>query len=185
MLIRPEWASLLPIRARPAPGWWRLSVLVAPLLLVRPALPGRGVADNENARLIEGKTVRLAYEPAGARADRYGRTLAYLYLEPGGTFVNREIIAKGFGHAYTAYPFAFMEDFRQAERTAREKGLGLWGPDPAEVKPSAETTVWVTKTGKRYHRDDCRALAKSATAMPLAWIPTEGATANRIANSIA
>ena len=44
-------------------------------------------------RLIGGKTVRLAYEPAGARLDRYGRTLAYLYLEPGGTFVNLQIIA--------------------------------------------------------------------------------------------
>jgi micrococcal nuclease len=45
--------------------------------------------------LVEGKRVRLAYEPAGARVDTYGRTLAYLYLEPGGTFVNREIAARG------------------------------------------------------------------------------------------
>jgi micrococcal nuclease len=51
--------------------------------------------------LVEGKRVRLAYEPAGARVDKYGRLLAYLYLEPGGLFVNREIVAKGFGHAYT------------------------------------------------------------------------------------
>src|SRR5262249_49971554 len=27
--------------------------------------------------LVEGKRVRLAYEPAGARVDKYGRTLAY------------------------------------------------------------------------------------------------------------
>ena len=43
--------------------------------------------------------MRLAYEPAGAQMDKYGRLLAYLYLEPGGTFVNREIVAKGFGFA--------------------------------------------------------------------------------------
>jgi micrococcal nuclease len=29
--------------------------------------------------LVEGKTVRLAYEPAGARMDEYGRVLVYLY----------------------------------------------------------------------------------------------------------
>jgi micrococcal nuclease len=81
-------------------------------------------------QLVDGKRVRLAYEPAGVRVDKYGRLLAYLYLEPGGLFVNREIVAKGFGHAYTAYPFAYLEDFRAAERSAREKGLGLWGPDP-------------------------------------------------------
>src|SRR5262249_5407393 len=74
-------------------------------------------------RLVEGKPVRPAYEPAGARIDRYGRTLAYLYLEPGGLFVNREIVARGYGHAYTAYPFSYLDDFRQAERPAREKGL--------------------------------------------------------------
>jgi micrococcal nuclease len=64
--------------------------------------------------LVEGKSVRVEYEPGASRLDRYGRTLAYLYVEPGGLFVNREIIARGFGHAYTAYPFRFMEDFRAA-----------------------------------------------------------------------
>jgi micrococcal nuclease len=56
-------------------------------------------------QLVEGKRVRLAYEPAGARMDKYGRLLAYLYLKPGGLFVNREIVAQGFGHAYTGHPF--------------------------------------------------------------------------------
>jgi endonuclease YncB( thermonuclease family) len=118
-------------------------------------------------QLVEGKRVRLAYEPAGARVDKYGRTLAYLYLEPGGVFVNREIVAKGFGHAYTAYPFQYIDDFRQAERTAREKGLGLWGPDPAPSKPSADEVVYVTKTGAKYHRAGCRSLPKNATAIRL------------------
>jgi micrococcal nuclease len=114
--------------------------------------------------LVEGKMVRLAYEPAGARLDRYGRTLAYLRLEDG-TFVNREIIAKGFGFAYTKYPFQHMDDFRTAERRAREMNLGLWGPDPPPA--SAETLVYVTTTGKKYHRAGCRALAKSSTGIRL------------------
>ena len=29
-------------------------------------------------RLVEGRRVRLAYEPAGTRVDKYGRLLAYL-----------------------------------------------------------------------------------------------------------
>jgi micrococcal nuclease len=82
-------------------------------------------------QLVEGKRVRLAYEPAGARIDRYGRTLAYLYRVDDDLFVNRELVARGYAFAYVKYPFRFMEDFRAAERTAREKGLGLWGPDPA------------------------------------------------------
>jgi micrococcal nuclease len=120
--------------------------------------------------LVEGRTVRLAYEPAGARIDRYGRTLAYLYLEPGGLFVNREIVAKGYAFAYVQYPFQYMDHFRQAERAARENSLGLWGPDPAPSKPSADEVVYVTKSGTKYHRQGCRALAKSATPIRLAEV---------------
>jgi micrococcal nuclease len=121
-------------------------------------------------QLIEGKHVRLAYEPVGARVDCYGRTLAYLYLEPGGTFVNREIIARGYGHAYTKYPFQYLDDFRTAERQAREKGLGLWGPDRPAAAPSAETVVYFTRTGTKYHRTGCRFLAKGATPIRLAEV---------------
>jgi micrococcal nuclease len=121
-------------------------------------------------QLVEGKTVRLAYEPAGARIDRYGRTLAYLHRVDDDIFVNRELVAKGYAFAYVQYPFQYMEDFRAAERSARERGLGLWGPDPAPSKPNADEVVYVTKTGTKYHRAGCRALAKSAMAIRLAEV---------------
>src|SRR5262249_23686106 len=121
-------------------------------------------------QLVEGKTVRLAYEPAGARVDKYGRVLAYLYLEPGGRFVNRALVAKGYAFAYVKYPFAHMEDFRAAERSAREKGLGLWGPERAPSKPRADELVYITRTGTRYHRTGCRSLSRSATAIRLAEV---------------
>ncbi len=75
-------------------------------------------------RLLEGKRVRLEYDQE--RQDRYGRTLAYVYLE-NGTFVNAEIIRRGYGHAYTRFPFRHMEAFRQFEREARDNRRGLWG----------------------------------------------------------
>lgn len=73
----------------------------------------------------EGRRVRLVFEP-GNRQDRYGRTLAYVYLEDG-TFLNAEIIRQGYGFAYTRFPFAHMEEFRALEREARENRRGLWG----------------------------------------------------------
>jgi micrococcal nuclease len=57
--------------------------------------------------------------------DRYGRTLAYVYLKDG-TFLNAEIIRHGYGSAYTKFPFKYMEEFRRYEREAREKRRGLW-----------------------------------------------------------
>jgi micrococcal nuclease len=77
-------------------------------------------------RTVEGKQVRLEYEQGAPREDRYGRTLGYVYLEDG-RLLNLEIIAGGYGHAYTRFPFSKMEEFRAAERQARETGEGLWG----------------------------------------------------------
>jgi len=70
-----------------------------------------------------GRTVRLAFD--GDLRDRYGRLLAYVFLEDGSCF-NLSIVADGYGFAYTKYPFRFMDEFRAAEREARESRRGLW-----------------------------------------------------------
>ena len=77
-------------------------------------------------RMVEGEKVRLEYEQGTSREDRYGRTLAYVYLEDG-RLLNLEIIEGGYGHAYTRFPFSKAEKFRAAERYARETEKGLWG----------------------------------------------------------
>lgn len=75
-------------------------------------------------RMVEGKKVRLEYDQQ--RIDKYGRTLAYIYLEDG-TFLNAEIIKQGYGFAYTKFPFKYLTEFREHEKMAREQNKGLWG----------------------------------------------------------
>jgi micrococcal nuclease len=77
--------------------------------------------------LALGQRVRFEYDQE--RRDRYGRTLAYLYLEDG-RFVNAEIIRQGFGFAYTKYPFRYLDEFRALEREARDARRGLWADPP-------------------------------------------------------
>ena len=74
-------------------------------------------------RMAAGRRVRLEFHLE--RQDRYGRTLAYVYLDDG-TFLNAELIRQGFGHAYTRFPFRYLEEFRALEREAREQRRGLW-----------------------------------------------------------
>jgi len=74
-------------------------------------------------RMVEGKKVRLEYD--WQRKDKYNRVLAYVYLEDG-TFLNAELIKQGYGHAYTKYPFKYLERFRKYEKEARENKRGLW-----------------------------------------------------------
>jgi micrococcal nuclease len=79
-------------------------------------------------RLAHGKRVRLAFDQATAvigHKDRYGRTLAYVFLEDG-TLLNAEIIKQGYGFVLTRYPFVQMEEFRRLETEAREEQRGLW-----------------------------------------------------------
>ncbi len=80
-------------------------------------------AKNFTQSLVVGRMVRLEYDQT--RRDRYGRLLAYVYLEDG-TFVNAEIIKQGYGFAYIKYPFKYMEEFLEYERQAREGKRGLW-----------------------------------------------------------
>jgi hypothetical protein len=111
---------------------------------------------------------RAVHPGVSTRLDRYGRTLAYLYLKPAGLFVNHEIVAYGFGHAYVKYPFRFMEDFRAAERSAREKQLGLWAQETGTgTTEPIDTTVYITRTGTKHHRDGCRTLARSSSVTPI------------------
>lgn len=74
--------------------------------------------------LVVGRYVTLEYDQT--LRDRYGRLLAYVYLDDG-TFVNAEIIKQGYGFAYTKYPFKHIDEFRVYEREAREAKRGLWG----------------------------------------------------------
>ena len=72
------------------------------------------------------------------RTDRYGRTLAYVYLLDG-TLANAEIIRQGFGHAYTRFPFRYLDRFRALEREARNAARGLWAAPPADRQAPSDT----------------------------------------------
>lgn len=78
--------------------------------------------------LCEGKKVKIEYDEVNIpnkHKDKYGRTLAYLYLGDG-TFINAEIIKQGYGFCYYKFPFKYLEEFRQCQRNAMEENKGLW-----------------------------------------------------------
>jgi len=74
--------------------------------------------------LIDGKKVRLEYDVG--RTDRYGRTLAYVWLEDG-TFVNAQILKDGYATVMTVPPnVKYASAFLKLERAARRHRRGLW-----------------------------------------------------------
>jgi micrococcal nuclease len=75
-------------------------------------------------KLLSGKEVRLEYDVDPE--DRYGRTLAYVYLEDG-TFVNAELVRRGYAMVMTIPPnVKFAAQFLKLQAEAREEDRGLW-----------------------------------------------------------
>lgn len=82
--------------------------------------------------LLENQTVRLVFDERYTKQkhkDKFGRTLAYIYLADG-RMVNAELIRQGYAHAYTRFPFRYLAEFRDLERGARQTGTGLWSYCP-------------------------------------------------------
>ncbi len=74
--------------------------------------------------LIAGKKVKLVSDITPL--DRFGRTLSYVYLEDG-TFVNAELIKKGYAVVMTLAPnVEYAEYFVGLQKEARKKKRGLW-----------------------------------------------------------
>lgn len=86
-------------------------------------------ASDEAKQILTGKTVRVEGDASQGVLDKYGRTLAYVYL-PDGTLFNKFMIQEGYGHEYTyKTPYEFQKQFKAAEVSAREGEKGLWASD--------------------------------------------------------
>lgn len=95
--------------------------------------------------LATGTPVRLVYDVE--RLDRYGRTLAYVYRESDGLFVNAALAADGYAVVATYPPnVAHTEELTTLAREAREAGRGLWSacgdeePSPGPAAPPGAGT---------------------------------------------
>ncbi|MEW5992478.1 MAG: thermonuclease family protein [Chloroflexota bacterium] len=96
--------------------------------------PGGAEATAENARLVEGMEVVLERDVRDT--GDFGRLLRYVWIDTGSswTFVNLELVRRGFAQAATYPPdVRFADVFLAAEQAARTAEVGLWAPTPEPV----------------------------------------------------
>jgi micrococcal nuclease len=100
-------------------------------------------ASRFTGRRLEGRRVQLEFDQE--LEDRYGRTLAYVWI--GDRFFNKILVARGFARV-TIYPpnDTYETRLERAEDRARTAGRGLWGAcdtggggDDGECHPSYPT----------------------------------------------
>jgi micrococcal nuclease len=114
-----------------------------------------------NQRLVSGKRVRLEYDVQPK--DKYGRTLAYVYV--GKTFVNAKLVKDGYAQVMTIPPnVKHAGYFRTLQRQAKVKGKGLWGKRAGAetrvtaipAKENATVIYWVNTKSQKFHRPECQ-----------------------------
>ncbi len=109
----------------------RLTGIDAPELGQRP---WGAYARNYCRELVtsSGNVVTLEFDVV--KRDRYGRLLAYVRTADG-RLVNAEMVRNGYAFLYTYPPnVRYASLLREAQRHARESGLGVWGKNgPGET----------------------------------------------------
>jgi len=74
--------------------------------------------------LCLGKKIRLEFDVE--KRDKYGRVLAYVYLEDG-TFINAKILKEGYGQVMTIPPnVKYADYFLKLQKEAKANNKGLW-----------------------------------------------------------
>jgi micrococcal nuclease len=106
---------------------------------VKPGVPVQCFAKQASAfnrRLVAGRAVRLRLGPE--HRDRYGRLLAYVFLEGGksaggkstggkAAFVNAVLLRRGYARTLAIPPNTRLAArFDRLERVATHRGRGLW-----------------------------------------------------------
>lgn len=80
---------------------------------------------------LSGKKVTLEFDASQGTTDKYGRTLAYVWLQlPNGelAFFNGELVKQGFAwQKQYAGPYAWENELVADQRTAQQAHAGLWG----------------------------------------------------------
>lgn len=118
-------------------GVVRLVGIQAPkLALGRPNFKPWPLAEESRAalqKLTQGRTVQMGF--GGARTDRHRRTLAHLYRQPDGVWVQGEMLRLGLARVYTfSDNRALAPEMLALEHEARAAGRGIWAHDSYVVR---------------------------------------------------
>ena len=130
---------------------------------VHPSKPVQcfGKEASEKAKaLLTDAVVHLEFDNSQGIHDKYGRLLAYVFLE-NGTNVNEYMIVEGYAYEYTYnVPYKYQYAFKEAEVSARVQKKGLWADgvcdelqktdSPSTVQTQPVTHPYAMKLNETY-----------------------------------
>lgn len=115
-------------------------------------------ASNFTKEKLTDQTVELEFDVE--ERDRYGRLLAYVWLD--GEMFNEVLLSEGYAQIATYPPnVRYVERFQAAQQEAREAERGLWGiieEEPVTAqRERLESSNWLgNANSKKFHYPDCQ-----------------------------
>ena len=83
-------------------------------------------ASNYMKEVSEYQDVYMETDDTQSKYDKYGRLLAYVYIDDG-QMLNRKMIAEGYAYEYTYDgAYKYQKDFKDLQRYAKNNSKGLW-----------------------------------------------------------
>ena len=73
--------------------------------------------------------------PTERTRGKYGRLLAYVYMERGGRMFNEMLLEEGFAYADLRFDHHYYNQFKATEKRAHQAGKGLWAEITLDEMP--------------------------------------------------
>lgn len=98
-------------------------------------------------RTLGDRLVHVVLSPTRTRG-KYGRLLAYVYLERGGTMFNEMLLEEGCAYADYRFDHHYYNQFKALEKQARRDERGLWAEITPEQMPEWRRRYETRSAGK-------------------------------------
>ena len=83
------------------------------------------------------KKIKIEYEPNSDREDKYGRTLAWVYIDD--LLLQEDLVRQGYAKVvYINDDYLHASELKEALNYAKSKKLGVWMNEPAAVENETE-----------------------------------------------
>ena len=111
-------------------------------------------ARKRNEHMVRGQTLRLQSDQE--QKDRFGRLLAYIFLQDG-TMVNSELLREGLAYFLPTPPnMRYAKELLAAQRQAMQHQRGIW----RHFKDRDEEGYLGNSRSRRFHHPNCPQAAK-------------------------
>jgi endonuclease YncB( thermonuclease family) len=122
-------------------------------------------AKKYNKTLVLSKMVRLEFDKE--THDRYGRTLAYVFLS-NGVFVNNVMIEQGYAYCLSRRPnIKYDQVLLGSQREAMSARRGIW-----RCRQEKKGKFWGNRRSKRFHYTTCPFGKRIARANKIVFLRT-------------